>query len=50
MFNEKIQNTIEIKTGDNEKYFPMFKNYTKEMNFNTEGFYFVGVQGTYVAR
>lgn len=50
MFNEKIQNTIEIKTGDGETYFPMFKNYTKEMNFNTEEFDFVGVQGTFVAR
>ena len=41
---------FELITGDGKSWFPKWTNSVKNVNFNTEGFNFVGVQGTYVAR
>lgn len=41
---------FELITGDGKSWFPKWTTSVKNVNFNTEGFNFVGVQGTYVAR
>jgi len=41
---------LEITTGDGKKYKPLWKDAEKEKNYNSEGFDFIGLQGTYVAR
>jgi len=39
-----------IITGDGKTYKPLWKNSIKNIRFNTEGFDFIGIQGTYVER
>lgn len=41
---------FEIKTGDGVKYYPLWVDAVKNVKFNTEGFDFIGVEGTYVER
>lgn len=41
---------MEITTGDGNVYFPLWKEPKKNVNYNTEGFDFVGLEGTYVQR
>lgn len=40
----------EIITGDGKSWKPLWKNSVRNVNFNTEGFDFVGKDGTYVQR
>jgi len=48
---DRIENTeLEIETGDGEIYKPLWIKAVKNVNYNTEGYDFVGVQGTYVSR
>lgn len=49
-WQERIKNDFVITTGDGNSYYPLWRGATKELVFNTEGFDFVGVEGTYVAR
>jgi hypothetical protein len=44
------RNVIVVQTGDKEYFTVKYKGSAKETKFNTEGFNFVGVDGTYVAR
>jgi len=39
-----------ITTGDGKSYTPLWMEAKKNINFNTEGFDFIGKQGTYVQR
>lgn len=41
---------LEITTGDGEIYKPLWQNAIKNVRYNTEGFDFVGIEGTYVER
>lgn len=41
---------FELITGDGKSWFPKWTTSVKNVNFNSEGFNFVGVDGTYVAR
>lgn len=41
---------FEIITGDGKSWKPLWKDFVKNINFNTEGFDFIGVDGTYVGR
>jgi len=41
---------LEIITGDGKRYTPLWKDATKNINFNTEGFDFIGKDGTHVER
>jgi len=41
---------LEIETGDGQKFYPLWKDAKKSIKYNTEGFDFVGVEGTYVER
>jgi len=45
-------NTIQLSiiTGDGKEYSPLWKDAEKNINYNVEGFDFIGVEGTYVAR
>lgn len=49
-WQKSIKNNFVITTGDGISYYPLWRGATKELVFNTEGFDFVGVEGTYVAR
>lgn len=49
-WQEKIKGEFSIQTGDGFIYVPKWKGSIKNITFNTEGFDFVGVDGTYVAR
>jgi len=50
-WQDKLNNVrFEIVTGDGISYFPKWLNARKNINFNTDGFEFVGVDGTYVER
>jgi hypothetical protein len=40
----------ELVTGDGKSWFPKWLNAVKNVNFNTQGFDFVGVDGTFVSR
>lgn len=47
----RINNIVlTITTGDGKVYTPLWKNAVKTINYNTEGFDFVGIEGTYVQR
>ena len=39
-----------VITGDGKEYRPLWQNAVKNIKFNTEGFDFVGVEGTFVER
>ena len=41
---------FELITGDGKSWFPKWTNSVKNVNFNTDGFNFIGINGTYVAR
>lgn len=41
---------LEIITGDGQSFKPLWKEARKNVKYNTEGFDFVGVEGTYVER
>ena len=41
---------FELITGDGKSWFPKWTNSVKNVNFNTDGFNFIGIDGTYVAR
>lgn len=41
---------FELITGDGKSWFPKWTNSVKNVNFNTDGFDFIGIDGTYVAR
>lgn len=41
---------LTITTGDGKTYQPLWKNASKSVSYNAEGFDFVGVEGTYVQR
>lgn len=41
---------LTIITGDGKEYTPLWKNSSKTINYNTEGFDFIGIEGTYVQR
>ena len=48
---ERLENIeLEITTGDGKTYKPLWKNAKKAINFNTEGFDFIGIEGTFVQR
>lgn len=48
---DRLENTeLEIETGDGQIYKPLWLNAIRNLNYNTEGFDFVGVDGTYVSR
>jgi len=48
---DRLDNTeLEITTGDGKIYKPLWLNAIKNVNYNTEGFDFVGIDGTYVSR
>jgi hypothetical protein len=42
--------SLQITTGDGEVYLPKWLNAKKNVRFNTEGFEFIGVDGTFVDR
>lgn len=42
--------SLQIRTGDGEVYLPKWLNAKKNIRFNTEGFEFIGVDGTFVDR
>ena len=47
----RIQETkLTITTGDGKEYAPLWKNAVKNVNYNVEGFGFIGIRGTYVDR
>ena len=41
---------FELITGDGKSWFPKWTTSVKNVNFNTEGFNFIGIDGTHVAR
>lgn len=41
---------LEIITGDGKSYKPLWRQAQKNIQYNTEGFDFVGIEGTYVER
>jgi hypothetical protein len=48
---DKVNNIeLEIITGDGQSFKPLWKDAKKNINFNTEGFDFVDLDGTYVER
>ena len=43
---ERLENIkLEVETGDGETYFPLWREAEKNIQFNTEGFDFIGVKG-----
>lgn len=47
----KLQDvTLEIITGDKKRYTPLWKDAQKNIQYNSEGFNFIGKNGTYVDR
>ena len=46
----KLNNTLEIETGDGEIYRPLWQDARKNINFNTESFDFIGIDGSFVSR
>jgi hypothetical protein len=50
-WQERLNNiTFEITTGDGKKYTPLWQEAEKNIQYNTEAFNFIGVQGTFVER
>lgn len=50
-WRDRLENTaLEITTGDGQVYTPIWLNAIKNLNYNTEGFNFIGVDGTFVSR
>lgn len=50
-WKEDIENIIlEIKTGDGKIYKPLWNEARKNINFNTQSFDFIGIDGSYVER
>jgi hypothetical protein len=50
-WKDKLINiTFEITTGDGKVFKPLWKDAQKNLNFNTEGFDFIGQEGTFVER
>ena len=48
---DRIKNIkLEIITGDGKSYFPLWKDATKEIGFNSQTYNFVGIAGSYVDR
>lgn len=47
---EKINNQLQIVTGDGKEYFPNWLNAIKEREYNVSEFEFIGVPGTLVKR
>ena len=48
---ERLDNVkLEITTGDGRKFAPLWKDAKKNIRYNTEGFDFVDVEGTFVER
>lgn len=47
---DKIKQDLEITTGDGQVWKPLWKDAEKAIGFNTEGYEFIGIEGTYVER
>ena len=48
---QRIKNiTLTITTGDGEEFTPLWRNASKEVQYNTEVFDFIGIDGSYVER
>lgn len=48
---ERINNVkLKITTGDGMEYYPLWKESRKSVNYNSEGYNFRGIKGTYVER
>jgi len=48
---DRIENIkLQVITGDGESYYPLWRNAQKSIAYNTEGFDFVGVDGSLVER
>jgi len=46
----KLNSNLEIETGDGEIYRPLWFDARKNINFNTESFEFIGIDGSFVSR
>lgn len=47
---DRIKQDLEITTGDGRVWKPLWKDAEKAIGFNTEGYEFIGIEGTYVER
>lgn len=49
-WQDRLTTGLSITTGDGKTYYPLWKDAKKNINYNTEPFEFIGVEGTFVER